>query len=657
MTTFRPEIDGLRTISLFLVVFHHLGYELFSGGFIGVDVFFVISGFLITSIIQKEIISNRFSLHAFYKRRILRLAPAYFTVIITVSVVATHVLLPTDLISYFESVNYANFFLANFFMWSDVGGYFGVGGDFTPLLHLWSLAVEEQFYIFWPLFLIAVYKITKFSYSLLIFGVLLLLALAISEFGANNYLAASYYLMPTRAFELIVGALLVFIPPIKLNKIISHVLAVAGIVMIIWSGVTYTKETVFPGVNALVPCVGTALIILFSSHRYGIGKLISNKAMLYLGKLSYSGYLWHWPIIVLANIYLIEITHSVASIIILMTLMLSAFTYHYIEIPAKRLNNRKLRTIVSLNYVVPVSCLLLAYLLINFNRGFPARFSTEIAVMNEAINSFPNKERGRCNEGPVVKPLSDDDCILGIAKPIVDFLLIGDSHANHFTGMIDEMAKDANLRGYDITQSQTIYLKDYKRFYEIDDKVIEHEQFYARNNYLTSLLNESKYPTVILGGAFLKSMEFDYQYVNDSGERVNNMSIALKSTVDFIMAKGLKLFIIDDNPYYNERIQYCELNNSRFNLDVNCNLDIQEYIEQSSNWHKLLNDLQSTYSNLEVINPNEIICDSKHCHSMIDGIPLYKDNGHLNQMGSRLIGKKYIEQFGNPLSEAGNDKI
>ncbi|MEZ8582879.1 acyltransferase family protein [Vibrio splendidus] len=653
MTKFRPEIDGLRAISLFLVIFHHLGYGLFSGGFIGVDVFFVISGFLITSIIRKEITDKTFTLHGFYKRRILRLAPAYFTVIITVTLVAIFVLLPTDLINYFKSVNYANFFLANFFMWSEVGGYFGVGSDFTPLLHLWSLAVEEQFYIFWPLFLIALYKITKFSYSLLILGVLFLLALAVSEFGANNYLAASYYLMPTRAFELIVGALLVFIPPVKVSKTYSNLLTALGVFLILWSGLTYTKETPFPGLNALIPCIGAALLILFTTHTHGIGKLISNKVMLYIGKISYPAYLWHWPLIVIANIYLIDITNSIAFVIILATLMLSALTYHFVELPAKKLSKNKLRTIFSLNYVVPVSCLLLAHFFIKLNHGYPARFSTEIVIMNEAINSFPHKERGRCNEGPVSEPLSESDCILGIAaNSKVDVLLIGDSHANHFTGMIDEMAKNANVRGYDITQSQSIYLKDYKRFYELDGKTVEHKQFHTRNSYITDLLGQAKYSTVILAGAFLKSMEFDYRHINDDeAGNINDMTTALKNTVDFIMATGTKLIIIDDNPYYYKQIQHCELNNARFNFDFNCNLDVKVYAEQSSNWHRLLNGLQNTYSNLDVINPNEIICDEQHCYSSIDGVPLYKDAGHLNQIGSRLIGKKYIEKFGNPLSK------
>jgi len=651
MTKYRPEIDGLRTISVFLVIFHHLGYSLFSGGFIGVDVFFVISGFLITSIIRKEITNKTFTLHGFYKRRILRLAPAYFTVIIIVTLVATFILLPTDLINYFKSVNYANFFLANFFMWSEVGGYFGVQSEFTPLLHLWSLAVEEQFYIFWPLFLIVLYKITKFSYSLLILGLLFLLALAVSEFGVNNYLAASYYLMPTRAFELIIGALLAFIPAIKMNKIYSNVFATFGVLLILWSGVTYTKEIIFPGLNALIPCVGAALVILFGSNKYGIGKLISNKVMLYFGKISYPVYLWHWPLIVIANIYLINITNSIAFVIILATLMLSTLTYHFVELPAKKLNKHKLRTIFSLNYVIPVSCLLLAHFFINLNHGYPARFSTSIAIMNEAINSFPYKERGDCNEGPVSKPLSESDCILGVAKPKVDFLLIGDSHANHFTGMIDEMAKDANLRGYDITQSKSIYLKDYKRFYELDGKTVEHKQFYKRNNYLTSLLNKSKYSTVILAGSFLNSMEFDYRHVkNDEGKNINDMASAFKDTVGFILSTGVKLYIIDDNPQYNKQIQHCELNNSRFNLDLNCNLDIKEYISQSEKWHRELNYLQNMYATLEVINPNKIICDQQHCYSSIDGVPLYKDGGHLNQIGSRLIAKKYIEKFGNPLS-------
>ena len=214
---YRPEIDGLRAVAVLLVILHHLGLSALSGGYIGVDVFFVISGFLITKIISKEIQDGTFSLGNFYKRRVIRLAPAYFLVLTTTTLVSMAIMLPAELLAYFKSVVYSTLFSANFFMWQEVGGYFGVLADKVPLLHLWSLAVEEQFYIFWPLALFGLYKLIKPKYIWLIIAVSVLGGLYISEYGVTHYRAAAYYLMPTRAFELLIGALIAVMPRIQLN--------------------------------------------------------------------------------------------------------------------------------------------------------------------------------------------------------------------------------------------------------------------------------------------------------------------------------------------------------------------------------------------------------------------------------------------------------
>lgn len=177
--SYRPEIDGLRTISVMLVILHHLGWSFIPGGYIGVDIFFVISGYLITKIVTQEIRENRFSIGQFYKRRIIRLAPALITVLIATSIVSLIIMLPAELINYFNSVIYASLFSANFYMWKEVGGYFGAQAEFIPLLHLWSLAVEEQFYIFWPIVLLLVLRFIRIRFIWLFMALALLFSITV----------------------------------------------------------------------------------------------------------------------------------------------------------------------------------------------------------------------------------------------------------------------------------------------------------------------------------------------------------------------------------------------------------------------------------------------------------------------------------------------
>ena len=649
---YRPEIDGLRALSVLLVIFHHLGVTFFSGGYIGVDVFFVISGYLITSIITKEVSQQKFSIKGFYKRRIVRLAPAYFIVIATTSLVSMFALLPSELINYLDSVTYSTFFLANFYMWSEAGGYFGSQADFIPLLHLWSLAVEEQFYILWPIILVVFYKLFKFKGITLFVLFSALLCLIVSEYGAQKYTAAAYYLMPTRAVELMLGALLVFLPKYQFSILIRNFLTLLGLSLIVYTAVMYTTATVFPGINALTPCFGAMLIIHCADYKKDfVGKVLSVKPVNFIGKISYPAYLWHWPIIVFCNIYLINISFLIGLLILFITLIISFLTFQYIENPAKKALNWRLGKIFLVGFIVPALVLLVLTYTSNVNDGFPERFSESLALKSKAILSFSYKERGRCNEGPVTNPLGEDECVLGVNKASVDFLLVGDSHANHYTGMIDEFAKNANISGYDITQHQTVYLPDARFFYKREGRDVESVNFYRRNQKISEIIKSGLYKKVILAGAFPNSISnLDYRIsTTDSYNPKKVFKKQFTKSIEIIIASGATPYIINDNPTYKKEVHKCGILNERFNLTQNCNMPIAEYRNQVSDWMEFVEYLQKQFPQLNFINPNDIICDDKKCVTEIDEIPLYRDSTHLNQIGSRLIGKKYLEKLGNPL--------
>lgn len=650
-STYRPEIDGLRAAAVLLVILHHLGLSALSGGYIGVDVFFVISGFLITQIIVKEIQDGTFSISGFYKRRIIRLAPAYFLVLIITTLASMIVMLPAELLVYFKSVIYSTLFLANLFMWQDVGGYFGILADKVPLLHLWSLAVEEQFYIFWPLILLGLCKVFKPKHLWIILAIAGLIGLYISEYGVYHYRAAAYYLMPTRAFELLIGALTTVVPRLQLNRSNANAATLLGLLMILVPAFRYSITTNFPGVNALAPCIGTALIIAFShSQNNWVGRVLASAPMNFIGRISYPAYLWHWPLIVFLNIYLIKIDSYVALAGLATTLLLSTMTYWFIELPAKRAKGFKFTRVAGLGFALPAATFLSFSVFAQASKGWPQRFDESYNLKSTAILSYSQKIRGRCNEGNIEDPLPPDKCILGLNKPGVDILLIGDSYANHYTGMIDVMAQDAGLRAYDITQSYTIYLPEAHRFYIQDGEKVEHLNFYLRNKAIQKKIKKGKYKYVVLGASFSSSLKnAEYALAGDNSHYGKQVFMSqLDVAIQEIIQTGAVPYLIKGNPIYSTQIQDCTLNNKRFNLNKNCDMSFDEYRDQIKEWDEYLNKLTNKYPLIKVIDPAFVICDSIKCHTEINGVPVYRDGSHLNDVGSRLIGSLYIEKFGNP---------
>lgn len=260
---YQPHIDGLRAVAVLLVIFHHLGdWGGLSGGYVGVDVFFVISGYLITSIVRTEVESGRFTFGGFYKRRVVRLAPAYFTVLLATTIAALIWMLPAELLAYVRSMAASSLFLANFHMWKEIGGYFGADADTAPLLHLWSLAVEEQFYLFWPVALLLGHRLLGARWMPWIVVTVAIVGAVVSQWGVERYPAAAYYLLPTRFFELAVGATLAYLPAAAAqHRRVSQLAPILGVVLILYGAITFNPETLFPGYNALAPVLGAALLL------------------------------------------------------------------------------------------------------------------------------------------------------------------------------------------------------------------------------------------------------------------------------------------------------------------------------------------------------------------------------------------------------------
>ena len=298
---YRPDIDGLRCVAVLSVLAFHLSSNRLPGGFAGVDVFFVISGYLISAIVFSEISASRFSVIGFYERRIRRIFPALFATLIAVSVVLSFLLLPAEYVTYAKSVFAATTSSSNFFFWLH-SGYLDSPTS-NPLLHTWSLAVEEQFYILFPVFLVI---IRRFFPQRLKVAVLILFfaSLAASEITLLYSRTTAFYMPYTRAWELLLGTIvsLGYFPRIR-SSLLRNAITIVGIAMIGYSALKFDAQTPFPGLPALVPCIGSALIIgAGESGPSLVGRALSWRPVVFVGLISYSLYLWHWPIIVLNDL-------------------------------------------------------------------------------------------------------------------------------------------------------------------------------------------------------------------------------------------------------------------------------------------------------------------------------------------------------------------
>lgn len=394
---YQPEIDGLRAIAVVGVLLFHFGLPWVPGGYIGVDVFFVISGFLITRLIYNELqLTGEFSFSNFYVRRARRLFPALFFTLAISLFFGVILLSPSSLERLGASAIHALMSISNFFFWFETG-YFDLEATKKPLLHTWSLSVEEQFYIVWPVTILLVFRIAKSNnyIALAIVSCIGIVSIIASEYWLDEAPSAVFYLMPYRVYEFVIGAVLIWIPSkLRNNDIRLEILLLIGLALIVYSMVTLDSASRFPGANVLPAVIGTALTI-YSCEAKIVGRLLRNKLSVFIGLISYSLYLAHWPIIVFyEHIFNTKTVASSAIFLGALTIVLAIFMYRYIETPFRK------GTIMSVNLsrsgvgfcVVTFSISLIypAFLLVDSN-GWPARLVNRLPsnIEIQEVPSYP----------------------------------------------------------------------------------------------------------------------------------------------------------------------------------------------------------------------------------------------------------------------------
>jgi len=442
---YRPEIDGLRTIAVLPVILFHAGIEIFSGGFVGVDIFFVISGYLITSIILREMETGNFSVIRFYERRARRILPALFFVIFLCFPFAYFLMLPDELKRFGLSVLSVAVFSSNIYFWQKTN-YFSSNAEEQPLLHTWSLAVEEQYYFLFPLFLMVLWRHGK-NKLFLSTVFIAVLSICLTEWAWRSAPSANFYLLPTRAWELLAGSLLAFINYKEIQKFKSGQLAqfssLFGLFLIGYSIIFFNGKTPFPSLYSLIPVLGTVLVIACSSTENIAGRILSQKLIVGIGLISYSAYLWHQPIFAFFRLYYVtDPGKSVFLFGAFLSLVMAWFSWKFVEAPfrEKFILDQKLVFVFSgtgLAFLISVG------MLVNFD-VFKGKYSQTLVDFK-----LQKKWTEECMLfGKETRDLSKA-CTYrnewGENKPR-KILLWGDSHADAYQLAIEEYFKDSNYR-------------------------------------------------------------------------------------------------------------------------------------------------------------------------------------------------------------------
>ena len=359
---YRAEIDGLRALAVVPVILFHAGFGLFSGGFVGVDVFFVISGYLITTILIEDIENHRFSIINFYERRARRILPALYFMLLTTLIVAAVIMSPQQLKDFGQSLLATSTFTSNIYFFLKID-YWAQSSDFIPLLHTWSLAVEEQYYLIFPIFLILAWRFGK-NRVFWIIVVITSISLLLSEWSWRNNAIANFYLAPMRAWELLAGSIAAFIVQ-KHSVQKNNPLAILGLVLVIFSIFAYNENTPFPSVYTLLPVMGVVLLILYAEKETLAARLLSTKLFVGIGLISYSAYLWHQPLLALFRVLQNEIEISLLSKIIItaFTIFLAILSLKYVERPFRNKGKFSSKTIFYCSIVPLIIFIFIGYYL------------------------------------------------------------------------------------------------------------------------------------------------------------------------------------------------------------------------------------------------------------------------------------------------------
>jgi peptidoglycan/LPS O-acetylase OafA/YrhL len=666
--TYRPEIDGLRAIAVGAVILYHtkisiLGYQIFKGGFVGVDIFFVISGYLITSIILKELVTTgSFSFKYFYERRVRRILPALLFVMLVSLPFAWIYLLPLSFVDFSKSILYSLGFSSNFYFWYSGQIYGGPDALLKPFLHTWSLSVEEQYYILFPIVLLTTFKyFKKYLIHILILG--LVISLGLADWGSRNHSSLNFYILPTRAWELLAGSILAYFEITRGkrsgNKTLNLILPSIGLLLIGHSILLFNDHMFHPSFYTLSPIIGVCLVIWFSNKDVLITKVLSTKFFVGIGLISYSLYLWHYPAFAFARI--IEFTQgSLFKKLLLVTIILalSIFSYFFVERPARNKKNKF--------KVVLILILIFVLVIVNINivqkDGYKNRLPEKLQkiytekpwnFLKDSFGGICHSKVGGCsfNSSPFNKKI----------------YLIGDSQMSSIMFDLKNKVVKDNYQFITKTFGECIFFPGFNKINAKTKKLSNH----CNNNYFQTIkqtLSKEKNSIIIFGGSFAKHLSnfyFDNLEEGIKGDisgdkyisvgKYDNVRMSFKIEVSEL-SKRNNIILVYPIPEvgWNRIFRIQNQWTKRFIKNTNkqkVSSSFEVYKERTRLSFELLDLIQG--ENVYRVYPHTLFCNSAikdRCVTHDDKNIFYYDNNHSSLEGAKMINDlimKEIEKIEN----------
>lgn len=631
---YRREIDGLRAVAVLPVIFFHGGFEIFSGGYVGVDVFFVISGYLITNIIAGEIRAGRFSLLNFYERRIRRIMPALVLVTAACIPAAAIWMIPGQQEDFARSVVAVFFFVSNVYFWRE-SDYFAAEAEEKPLLHTWSLAVEEQFYVIFPLLLLLALPRFREAVVFWLLAVGTLASFALAEVFSDIHAVASFYLLPTRLWELAAGALCALYLSARTQKP-SELLAALGLVLILAAILLLDDRVRYPSVYALLPVVGTVLIILHAGSGTLTGRLLSTRLLVGIGLVSYSAYLWHQPLFAFARIR----SYSDPPVALMLalsaaTLVLAGLSWKFVEQPFRRRSRdaQGQRRVFAAWFGASAVFVLVGLLGSGSDGLFRGVFNDRelVAYLDEQVQ--PN--HGLAEEcGP--EALETDPCQTG---PEPRIAVWGDSFAAHLVEGI--VASDPSVPVAQATMPRCGPFLGVAPYSPSLGRAWSRSCLTFNAKVLDWLSRTPSIEYVVLSSPFRAYVSEDWALLREDEIVRSSLDVGVESlrrTLEVIAALGKTPVVVSPTPQSGANIGRCLATTAWLDGDMEgCDFPLSARAEVTRRAEALLRRIEPDY---RVIWLAEGMCPGGICEAEKDGVFLYFDNAHLTVQGSALLGRE-----------------
>jgi peptidoglycan/LPS O-acetylase OafA/YrhL len=644
---YRPEIDGLRALAVLPVILFHAGFVIFPGGFVGVDVFFVISGYLITSIILSDIERDRFSLLNFYERRVRRILPALFFVMVVSIPFAWLWLMPADMKNFGQSVAAVTVFSSNFLFWKETG-YFSPNSELKPLLHTWSLAVEEQYYLIFPIFMILAWRLGKKA----IIPILLILSvgsLLFAQARVESAQAMTFFLLPTRGWEILLGALLAL--GIHKNRFkefprhVDQVLSILGLLMIFFSIFFFSQLTPFPSLYTLVPTIGAMLVILSAREKTFAHRLLSNRVMVGIGLISYSAYLWHQPVFAFVR----HRSFSEPSLLLmgflsLLTIALAFLTWRYVERPFRNRANLRRSQVFALSALVGVAFISFGVYQHKTN-GLGLRPHMEnVAIDVKNVHSVHCFNDGR----RTAEQLRNDDFCTG-GSGNIRLAVIGDSHAGAIFDVMSVKLEHEDVGFWAVAGGYCAPVYHFSLILYGDD--CENETKAA----LDKIRHNQQIETVILVANWgiytnghldrLPASRVKFGDLESSSitENPSIFKIALMKTIRDLNEAGKKIYIVEPVPeFHNLTVNTVQKSKLFGTGNEYPTIELSEYHERNREVFEIFKDIED--ASFIVMRP--LFCGDTICESVsADGELLFNDTNHVTDYGARLVVDAILEKI------------